>query len=283
MCSRPHFAEDLIPSFSDLQNLEEIDLVCRLYDSYKTVYGEKAEPFDSFAKWGNLILQDFNEIDRYLVDASQLYSNLHNIKEIENWSLSEEKLSEFQVNYLEFMKHLGTIYSHFTGSLLQKSEGYQGLSYRIAVANYKAHPFISKFSKLLFCGFNALNKAETHIFSDLCRSGKAEVLWDADHYYLANKFQEAGLFMRRNLQLFGEKEAKFIGEYFKQPKNVEVISVPKQMGQAQTVSSILKKLLQSGTPADKIAIVLANEKLLWPVLKMLPPEVQFVTSPWSIP
>jgi ATP-dependent helicase/nuclease subunit B len=83
-------AEEFITEVSQLKTIEEIDLMCYLYESYKTCYGANAEPFDSFAKWGQLILQDFNEIDRYLADSEQLYENLKDIKVIENWSLSEE-------------------------------------------------------------------------------------------------------------------------------------------------------------------------------------------------
>ncbi|MGZ3885435.1 MAG: PD-(D/E)XK nuclease family protein, partial [Bacteroidia bacterium] len=224
-----------------------------------------------------------DEIDRYLADAGALYTNLHNIKEIENWSLAQEELSDFQKNYLEFMKHLGKIYTHFTEALLTNNESYQGLAYRAAVKHYEDHPFIAKFSKLLFCGFNALNQAETIIFSALCKSGKAEMLWDADHYYLDDPFREAGLFLRRNLKTFGGRDPQFIGDYFKEKKNIEVISVPKQMGQAQTVSVVLKRLLDSGVAPDQIAIVLANEKLLWPVLKLLPASVEHVNITMEYP
>ncbi|MBK7669072.1 MAG: hypothetical protein IPJ32_18070 [Sphingobacteriaceae bacterium] len=189
-----------------------------MYESYKAVYAEQAEPFDSFAKWGNLILQDFNEIDRYLADAVALYQNLKEIKEIENWSLGEEELSEFQINYINFMRQLGNMYEHFTKALLKNSEGYQGLSYREAVNKFENSDYTKPFSKIIFCGFNALNAAETKIFSSLCKSGKAEVVWDADTYYLDNSVQEAGLFLRRNFKTFIDKNTNFIGNYFKEEK-----------------------------------------------------------------
>jgi ATP-dependent helicase/nuclease subunit B len=276
-------AEDFITELSGLQNLEDVDLICRLYESYKEVYAEQAEPFDSFAKWGNLILQDFNEIDRYLADAVALYQNLKEIKEIENWSLAQEELSEFQTNYINFMRRLGDMYVHFTSELLKKNEGYQGLNYREAVNKFESSSYTQQFQKIIFCGFNALNAAETKIFSSLCKSGKAEVLWDADKYYVDDPVQEAGLFLRRNFKNFIEKNTNFIGDYFKEEKNIDVIAVPKQMGQSQTVSAIVKNLLDKGVAPDSIAIVLANEKLLWPVLKMLPESVEYVNITMEYP
>lgn len=276
-------AEDFITELSGLQNLEDVDLICRLYESYKFVYAEQAEPFDSFAKWGNLILQDFNEIDRYLADAIALYQNLKEIKEIENWSLAQEELSDFQKNYINFMRQLGDMYSHFTSELLKNNEGYQGLGYREAVKKFESSPYPLQFKKIIFCGFNALNAAETKIFSALCKSGKAEVIWDADKYYVENPVQEAGLFLRRNFKTFVDKNTTFIGDYFQEQKNIDVIAVPKQMGQSQTVSTIVKNLLDKGVAPDSIAIVLANEKLLWPVLKMLPDSVEYVNITMEYP
>jgi ATP-dependent helicase/nuclease subunit B len=276
-------AEDIIAGLSGLKVLEELDLMCHLYESYKVCYGEKAEAFDSFAKWGMLILQDFNEIDRYLADSEQLYENLKDIKVIENWSLNEEKLSEFQVNYLEFMKSLGSIYKHFSAFLLSNKWAYQGLAYKEAVTNLASNNYLNRFHKVLFCGFNALNAAELKIFNYLFTQKKADLLWDADEYYLNNKDHEAGLFLRKNFELFKHKELSFIDKHFLTEKNIEIISVPKQIGQAQVVKQSIQKYIDAQIPLDKVAVVLANEKLLWPVLQQLPESVEFVNITMEYP
>ena len=87
-------AEDLVAQLSGLQQADSIDLICDLYTAYCTILGTKAEPFDTFVKWGSMMLQDFNECDRYLVDTKNLYQNLKEIKEIENWSLSADSLTD---------------------------------------------------------------------------------------------------------------------------------------------------------------------------------------------
>jgi hypothetical protein len=276
-------AEEFITEISGLKTLGEIDLVCHLYESYKTCYGEKAEPFDSFSKWGQLILQDFNEIDRYLADSKQLYENLKDIKVIENWSLGEENLSDFQKDYIEFMNSLGTIYKHFTSFLLQNNYAYQGLAYKTAVDKITESTYPSNFHKILFCGFNALNAAELKMFSYLYQQKKADILWDADEYYLDNQLHEAGLFLRNNFALFKQREPGFIGAHFKQQKEIEIISVPKQIGQSQVVKQCVQKYIDRQVPLDKVAIVLANEKLLWPVLQQLPPDVQHVNITMEYP
>jgi ATP-dependent helicase/nuclease subunit B len=276
-------AEDLIAELSELKTLEDIDLMCYLYDSYKIVYGPKAESFESFAKWGQLILQDFNEIDRYLANSEQLYENLKDIKEIENWSLGEEVLSEYQLNYLEFMNSLGAIYKHYSSFLIENKWAYQGLAYKQAVANIKSNIFEDKFHKLIFCGFNALNAAELKLFYRFYEKNKADILWDVDKYYFDNPNQEAGLFLRANFELFKQRNPLFIQDNFKTKKEIQIVSVPKQIGQAQVVKQVLQKYIDNNIPLDKVAVVLANEKLLWPVLQQLPPAIEHVNITMEYP
>lgn len=276
-------AEELIVELSGLKTLEEIDLLCHLYESYKISYGENAETFDSFAKWGQLILQDFNEIDRYLADSEQLYENLKDIKVIENWSLGEEPLSEYQVNYLKFMNSLGAVYKHFSAFLVSNKWAYQGLAYKHAVLNQDNNEYLLQFDKLIFCGFNALNAAELKIFHKLFIQKKADVLWDADVYYLNNPNQEAGSFLRANLNLFKEREPLYIQDNFKEKKDIKIVSVPKQVGQAQVVKQTLQHFVKEGIALDKVAVVLANEKLLWPVLQQLPSEIEHVNITMEYP
>lgn len=276
-------AEELITELSGLKTPEEIDLICHLYDSYKTCYGPNAESFDSFAKWGQLILQDFNEIDRYLADSEQLYENLKDIKVIENWSLGEENLSDYQQNYLQFMTSLGAIYKNFSEKLLQNKWAYQGLAYKYAVKNLDSSIYVEQFEKLIFCGFNALNAAELKIIGRLTEQKKAELLWDADTYYLKDKNQEAGSFLRKNFEYFKEKDPYFIQSNFTAAKSIQIISVPKQIGQAQVVKQSLQKLIDANVPLDKVAVVLANEKLLWPVLQQLPAAVEHVNITMEYP
>jgi ATP-dependent helicase/nuclease subunit B len=276
-------AEELIENLSGLQVLEEIDLTCYLYESYKTAYGEGAETFDSFIKWGQMVLQDFNELDRYLADSEQLYENLKDIKIIENWSLNAEDLTQFQSNYLRFMSVIGNIYKHFTQFLINNKWAYQGLAYRHSVQNLGINDFVNSHYKTIFCGFNALNAAELKIFKHYTNSGKAEILWDADKYYFEDEGQEAGLFLRKNLQYFSQKDFSFIEDNFKEEKCIEIISVPKQMGQAQVIKQSVQKLINARVPLDKVAIVLANEKMLWPVLQQLPADVGHVNITMEYP
>ena len=277
-------AEELVAELSGLQQADSIDLICDLYAVYKTILKDKAEPFDAFAKWGTLMLQDFNEADRYLVDTNALYQNLKEIKEIENWSLSADSLTSTQQDYINFMHQMGDIYHEFAKVLSQKKQAYQGLMYRKAVDNYKNSSYIEQFSKILICGFNALNKAETLIFSDLVKEKKADIIYDTDNYYLENESYEAGLFLRKNFSNTWLNTKNHIGNYFKEiPKHIDIVAVPKQIGQAQVVSHQLHQWIQQGKSLHKTAVILADESLLFPILNQLPNEVQHVNITMEYP
>lgn len=277
-------AEELVAELSDLQQADSIDLICDLYAVYTSVLKEKAEPFEAFAKWGTLMLQDFNEADRYLVDTNALYQNLKEIKEIENWSLSADNLTTTQRDYINFMHQMGSIYHEFAKVLLQKKQAYQGLMYRKAVENYKNSEYINQYSKILICGFNALNKAETIIFSDLVKEKKATIIYDADKYYVENENYEAGLFLRKNFSNTWLDTKNHIGNYFNEiPKHIDIVAVPKQMGQAQVVSHQLHEWIKQGKSLSKTAVVLADESLLFPILNQLPKEIQHVNITMEYP
>ena len=277
-------AEELVAELSGLQQADSIDLICDLYQVYVGILKEKAEPFDAFAKWGTLMLQDFNEADRYLIDTDSLYQNLKEIKEIENWSLSADDLTSTQQDYIDFMFQMGTIYKEFSKILLQKKQAYQGLMYRKSVEGYKDSVYINQFSKILICGFNALNKAETIIFSDLVKEKKASIIWDGDKYYVDNEEYEAGLFLRKNFTNTWLDSKNYIGNDFKNiAKHIDIVAVPKQMGQAQVVSHQLHEWIKQGKSLNKTAVVLADESLLFPILNQLPEEIKHVNITMEYP
>ena len=277
-------AEDLVSQLSGLEQADSVDLICDLYVAYCSVLKDKAEPFDAFAKWGNLMLQDFNEADRYLVDTNALYQNLKEIKEIENWSLSANELTPTQKDYINFMQQMGLIYNEFTKNLLQKKQGYQGLMYRKAHENFKSSDSINKYSHIIITGFNALNKVETIIFSELVKSKKASILYDIDTYYFENKEYEAGLFLRKNFTNSWLQSKSFIADNFKDiNKKIDIVAVPHKIGQAQVVANQLSKWITEGKSLTKTAVILADESLLFPIINQLPKEIEHVNITMEYP
>ena len=65
------------------------------------------------AVYGNVKAADFNDIDNYLLDDSQIFQNLRDIKELEEWSFNADDLTEEQLRFLQFWKDLETLYQAF--------------------------------------------------------------------------------------------------------------------------------------------------------------------------
>ena len=62
-------------SFSSKLPADRLSNLFRLYDIYRSLAGRN-EDFDGFVFWGEMMLSDFDEIDKHLIDAKQLFSNV---------------------------------------------------------------------------------------------------------------------------------------------------------------------------------------------------------------
>lgn len=274
--------EDFVREISGYQVLDSIDLLFEFYQVYRENTKTEIQSFEEFSKWAPTLLNDFNEIDSYLVEGKNLFSNLRDIKNIENWSLANEALTDFQKNYLDWWDTLGVYYHAFSERLLSKKTAYQGMVYRAVAKNIGLTPALSQgegaWKKIIFAGFNALNAAEEKIISLLLQTNKAEILWDADSYYIHNKQQEAGKFIRKySKSLPSPANADTLWEennLSTDKKNIFIIGAAKSMMQAKTAGSILSQLKQN--EIEKTAVVLADEKLLNSVLNSLPDNIDTV-------
>ena len=270
--------EEFVERLSGLQVLDNVSLQFKLYESYLNTNSDKVENFDKFLSWGGTVLHDFNDIDRSLVDAKAIYTNLTNVKELESWSiddwsLSQENLSHLQQDYISFFKSMFVLYSDFKEKLLREKLAYQGLAYRSAAVNIK--DVTLEWEKIWFVGLNALTKSEQEIINYLKEKDVARVFWDADNFYYNNPIHEAGSFLRIQRDKWKEIDFQGVGNYFSQRKdNFQIIGCPKKISQAKVVAELVKKLTKEDLEDSNTAIVLAEESLLFPVLHHLPSSVK---------
>ncbi|MBS1647290.1 MAG: PD-(D/E)XK nuclease family protein [Bacteroidetes bacterium] len=265
--------EEFIEKTSGLFRVPDLHLSFSLYQSYCRALGSEALPFDQFLNWSPQALQDFNEIDRYLVDEKKVFENLRDIKEIESWSLGKESLSAMQEKYLTFMQHLGAIYADMKHDALQKNEGWQGLAYRVAYQKIVQENAELPYSQVLFCGFNAMNFAEEKIIKHLVEKNKATLLWDADTYYTQDLAQEAGLFLRKHFVTFHTQTQFVSSELSKSKKHIEISGVAGRVAQVTAAVQALNKIKETDPQLQKTAVVLADETLLLPLLSALPQDI----------
>lgn len=265
--------DQFITHFSPIKPADRIELLFQFYDSYRAVWLDQAEPFDRFLKWAPMALKDFNDIDAYLLNSKQLFRDLTNLKELDEWSLNEENLTNNQQQYAWFWKKLGALYLHFTERLKAKGEAYQGLIFRAAAEQAESIFKEIPYEHIFFCGFNALSNSEAHIIDFLKKNRKAEVIWDADRFYLDYPGHEAGYFLRKNLQQENSDKVRFISNHLiNNPKNISIYAAPNEVAQCDLMANILSN---DSSLADT-AVVLANENLLPGVLNALPDTLQSI-------
>ncbi|PWA04267.1 PD-(D/E)XK nuclease family protein [Flavobacterium psychrotolerans] len=271
--------EDFVQEISGIRSVDPIELLFEFYEVYLSITAkENQQTFELFANWAKTLLQDFNEIDRYLLDPSHVLSYLKDIEDIKKWGIEVENKTQLLENYIDFWKLLPHYYQSLYDHLLKKGIGYQGLIYREAVKNLNHFSNSVNEKNFIFAGFNALNAAEEKIIQYLIASDQAKIYWDADQTFLNDTYHDAGLFLRRfkeSWKHYKSNPFEWIVDDFSQTKNIQVIGTPKTIGQAKITGSIIENIINSNpnTALDNVAIVLGEENLLVPLLYSLPSSV----------
>ncbi len=275
--------EDFLSRLTGLNNCDHITIIIEFYKIYKETNGEKAESIEDFIKWAPTLIKDFNDIDAAVVNTKDFFSYLIDLKNLETWNPDGTGLTDFQKNYLDFFKSMEIYYSKLTEFLLNKKLAYQGLSIRFANENIETLVKTFPWEKIIFAGFNAMPKGEELIIKKLVKTGYADILWDADNYYLNNKNHEAGAFLRKYKENWGLPEFTFINNYYKNiSKKIHIAGIPKNVNQAKLAGNILD-LNKHNLKENETALVLANESLLMPVLNSLPEHINSLNVTMGYP
>lgn len=283
----PHYMtiNELFQQGSSLAIGDPILLVSKLYKEYVSLFkenGRNLETLDSFYYWGEMLVRDFDDVDKHLVDAKMLFTNIMELREmgtakdtltkeqaesIEQFfnNFKPEKESEIKENFKDIWKGLYELYINFKRALSNENIAYEGMLYRHMIE----HPeeLELEYDKYVFVGFNALNGVETKLFRMLENSGKALFYWDYDEFYVKNINHEAGHFMRKNLERFPNAlQDSFT--HLKEEKNINVVSASNNSIQARYLSQWLDKNLTK--QEVDTAIVLCDETMLEPILHSIP-------------
>ncbi len=303
---KPLFAPKIVTInefFTELGGLVQADSVELLYTLYKeyTALASTKETFDEFVHWGDTILADFNDVDKYLVDARQLFANIKELKQIENdyTFLSPRQLEavkSFWTNYLSGGKFSGKkeffgsvweimypLYMNFNKALAAKGLGYEGQIYRSVAGKVDELEFDKR---VVFIGFNAPNRCERRVMQYLRDAGKGDFYWDFYGSMLTDPQNGASEIIGGCVKEFPSLYRTDAGEIEGMP-DVEVYATPSGTGQASVLASILETLYKGDTvnPEDAFstAVVLPDENLLMPVLNAIPPKFKSINVTMGYP
>lgn len=291
--------EDFVKQFSLLKLATKVELIPLLHESYVSAIGKDPEVSEiealvDFYFWGDMLLKDFDLIDHYAANPAIVFRDLSQVKELDSVfdALTEEQIihlekfwdnieskSESKNRFLVLWRKLYPIYSDFQQKLLDRDIAYSGMLYRGVVEKLTQGLLQEKIDRfndrqLYFVGFNALTKTEEHIISWFVSEKGAEVMWDIDSFYLNNNMQEAGVFFREY------KSHPVLGKTFPNSvparlnnKKIHVIASATNIGQVKSMASMLAR--NSVNPQDNL-VVLADEKLLTPVLSSVAPYSEHI-------
>lgn len=281
---------------------DRLRLLTTLYPVYASHYG-KAEPLDQFIFWGDVMLGDFDDIDKYLVDPAALFRNVAEFKDIrDDYSYLTDNqrdaiksfISHFRDGdgdedsvknrFLGIWNILLPVYEEFNRTLREKGMAYEGMVYRDLAERLrggepardvlvKVFPEVGKY---VFVGLNALNECERMLLSRMRDAGIAEFVWDFVTREIRDPANKSAFFMKRNLEDYPQAFPITAGGV----PEITVVSVPSSASQAKLAPHILAQT--SGDPVET-AFVLPDESLLLPLLNSIPPEYNSINVTMGYP
>jgi ATP-dependent helicase/nuclease subunit B len=262
-----------IRSCSSYQVLDKLDVMFQLYQVHLEIIDPTEDSsFDAFYAWAQMLLSDFEEMEKYLVSPKDLFKNLRDIREIEKWSPEAEELKPAQEKYLQFWDRLKNYYELFQVRLKKKNWAYPGMAFRQVAENINLTFEENKETRFVFAGLNALSEAEMTIIKQLEQLGRAHVLINADAYYLKANYHEAGFFQRSLLQFLGKKELSFVeNDMLQTKKKIDLIECSQHLAQVNVAANLLSEL--SPEQMNETLLLLADESLVAPMIKHLPLNV----------
>ncbi|MDX1314368.1 MAG: PD-(D/E)XK nuclease family protein [Eudoraea sp.] len=283
---RVYSVEEFIQLIARQESASRIDLLFTLYETYLELVKDEPESYETFITWGNTLLQDIMEIDRYLIAPEKVFTYLSAIQEMTHWSVAPEKTDQIR-GYLKFWDLLYPIYQQFTKKLIEKGEGHQGLLYKLATEQLELYLEETKGYRHIFAGFNALNQAESQIIQGILQGTEADIFWDTDPYFLEDPIHDAGYFMRQYFSrwpYYRNNLPKGPQSNFLKEKKIQIVGIPKQVTQAKYVGSILQEMLENNpSELNRTALILGDEHLLNPVLHALPAGLDQVNVTMGYP
>lgn len=286
---------------------DRVTLLLELYECYKEL-NSKAEPLDEFIFWGDVILNDFSDIDKYLADAKGVLTNVADFRQLQDNSyLSEAQkeaieqfVSHFRENggvkpglspsddnvkarFLHMWDLLCPLYEKFKERLRSKGLAYEGMIYRSVAESLKEESVadvlrdrLGSAERYVFIGLNVLNECEKRLMTKMRKARLAHFCWDWQSDMIKDKANRSSVFMQENVSAFpmgwSLDKVETVPEF-------TVISVPSSVGQVKQLPSILKDV---GGSMDT-AIVLPDEALLMPLLNSIPPEIKDINVTMGFP
>ena len=288
---------DFFARLGGLRPADRMAAMLTLYDCYKALKPD-AEPLDEFIFWGGVILSDFAEVDKYLVEPGHIFKNVAEYRQLQDsldylTAEQEEALrhflgqfrdsGEYKERFRRIWDILLPLYHSFNEALAAEGMATEGAIYRsiaksldsVAVVDLLGEGF-PDVGKFVFVGLNALNECEKRVMRRMRDAGVAEFCWDFSSEEIKDGANRASFFLSRNVAEFPQA---FVPDPDGLPRPVvNVVSVPSSVGQTKLLPIILDRCRYSilsfageGSPSSTVS------------LRSTPPFAPLTVPPLSMP
>ena len=296
---------DMFSKYASMEVSDRVTLLIELHECYSRLHSG-AESLDDFIFWGDIILADFNDVDKYLADPKGLFANVAEYKSIQDdFSYLEKAQREaiealvdhfergsgvltadigsdrpdVKKRFFQIWNLLYPLYVEFNSHLLSKGMAYEGMVYRALADKVKAGSAEDLMpGNFVFVGLNAPNECEKAVMRRLQKEGRAEFCWDYSSDMIKARRNKSSFFMDKNVSEFPQAFS-FDQEGLPEPV-INVVSVPSAVGQVKCVPELLSRL--PGKP-DDCAVVLPDETLLMSLLNTIPEDVEAINVTMGYP
>lgn len=265
--------DELVLSLGGLQVVPGEFLLFELYNIHIQLGGDerKYQTFEDFISFGDLMVSDFSEVDQYMVAADKLFAYISSEKDLDAWDVEGGQLTDFQRRYLDFYHSLHQYYTLLRQRLFEQGKAYSGMAYRHVAEHIAQLADPCPWQAVYFVGFNAMSRCELAIIDHYVRQGVGHTLTDYDTYYL-DEAQEAGRFLRQHMERFPELRPSGPSIFGQGKREVAIVECPETLLQCKYAAQLLseKQATDPQFSLEDTAVVLADERLLMPVLNALP-------------
>jgi len=265
--------EDFITRLATVEVLEPIHLQLDLFDIMQEL--DPHIEFDQFVTWAGTLLDDFSRMDQEMVDTGKLFEYVSQAKALERW---DPKSAGFEISpliqkYFKLWDNLQQTYTRLRHKLKLEKQAYTGMAFRQVAENIEAIPKQTSCHQFIFIGLNALSRSEEVIIRTLVKLHKAEVLFDADDFYMEENAQNrAGHFLRQYKNKW-QLNWQWQGNYLRTTaKEINVIAVANASMQGKIAGQLLQQIRHEN-PQAQVAIVLPDESMLLPVLHSISEDI----------
>lgn len=307
---------ELVCDFSASIEASRFEQLFILYNEYKSLSSDISE-FDQFQFWGDMILNDFNDVDKYLIDAKQLFQNVKHLKEINSNYLTPEQVEiinrywgenrpietiekfwshinnnqespQASDRFLKLWEILYELYRNFRNRLNELGLSYQGMSYRKASECLKEMATDDlPYRRYIFIGFNVLSSSELAIFNRLMRLDSADFYWDFNSPAFNGKYNKASRFLSRYVKEYPSRY-DIVEDKITEFPEIEIIGIPSNVGQVKETGQLLSRMVRDKSitnpdDATNTAVILPDEELFVPLIHSLPQEIKSVNITMGYP